>query len=183
MSGHATTEPKNRRRDLCARFAIPQRKHDDRDAEHVPVVTSERTQEVQSNMNNHSHQRKIRARPAGRYRSQLEQRIADRLEASHLVWAYEPVTIRHNGREYTPDFLACGAFTPRMMIEAKPSIAIANDELRQDMLVYGSPLWLIAEVFIVATDDEWWVRADGGMWIKCSLSNLGLEYHPADVAP
>lgn len=121
--------------------------------------------------------RRIPANPVNGYRSMTEARVAAHLERCDLTFAYEPVTIKYQGRKYTPDFLANGAFLPRLIIEVKPTLEIALREVRSDMLVYGSPLWFVGEVFIIAADDGWLARGESGAYVECALSrNCGLEW-------
>ena len=126
--------------------------------------------------------RRIPAKPVDGFRSKLEKRISEYLTRNELEWQYEAVTLHCGGRKYTPDFLAWGAFTSRMVIEVKPSLEIARQEVRADMLHPKSPLWMIADVFIVATPECWKALADGGRFVECVVSRDGMSFPEGALA-
>lgn len=120
---------------------------------------------------------RLRARPVGPYRSTLEQHIADLLDLHAWMWQYEPVMLRRDGRRYTPDFLARPLPDGRRFaIEVKPTAEIARAETRLDMLLGRSPLWLIADVFVLAFGEgrPWLCTTDPSRsWFACGIDELG----------
>lgn len=108
-------------------------------------------------------------------RSATEEVVEQYLSCEGFTVAYEPVTIHHKGRSYTPDFLVASASVSHVVVEVKPTLGVAAAELRWDMLVTGSPLWLLADVFMVFTPARSVATNDGVHWHEARLIAEALE--------
>jgi len=123
-----------------------------------------------------------------RRRSKLEESIeAELLSASYRPVFYEPMTLHYSGLNYTPDFVCVSAHAPRLAVEVKPNRRIAASEIRLEFLVVTSPLWLVADLFVLAFDWQTWLCCNAhGVWRTCHLSadeGIVVEDEVANGAP